>query len=402
MSRVFHGLPERPAGRGIRSRRCGRRAGFTLIELLVAMTVIGILSGLVYGALQRAGTASRIVHTKSTIAKLNASLMDRWDSYRTRRLPVDPKAILLSPTPQGTNARSFVNTLWVNRGSQTKDTLGVLPTSPNFPSNLQIAATRLACMRELIAYEMPQHFDDIIGNFNAATSAGAFTVRTPPTFLPTYPPLATAYVAAINRASSGGASFAQIRANDGAECLYLILTIGSTDSGMFGEQLPNQDIGDVDGDGLPEFQDAWAVAMNSYAPKGQANSPIDFLRWAPGFVSSIQPDPQPIKVGDMIGNPPTAATAANVQAASIEFCLVHHDYFDPLKLDTMTPTNPNVRGFQLTPLIYSAGPDGNWALDYGQPYTLDPYDATGVFAGTPSQGSSDDITNHDLDTRTGK
>lgn len=401
MSRVIHGFPERSAGRGIRSRRCGRLAGFTLIELLVAITVIGILSGLVYGALQRAGTASRIVHTKSTIAKLNASLMDRWDSYRTRRLPVDPRAIILSPTTQGANALKFINQLWVQRGKNPSDPLNMSPSANGYPSNLQIAAIRLACMRELMAYEMPQHFDDIIDNFSSSTSAGTFTIRKS-WYLPTYPPLATAYVAAVNRASLAGASFSQIKANDGAECLYMILTIGSTDSGMFGEQLPDQDIGDVDGDGLPEFQDAWAVAMNSFAPKGQANSPIDFLRWAPGFVSSVQPDPQPIKVGDKIGNPPTAATASDVQAASIEFCLAHHDYFDPLKLDTMTSNNPQLRGFQLTPLIYSAGPDGNWALDYGQPYTLDPYDATGVLAGTPSQGASDNITNHDLDTRSGK
>jgi hypothetical protein len=59
-----------------------------------------------------------------------------------------------------------------------------------------------------------------------------------------------------------------------------------------------------------EFHDAWG-------------NPIRFIRWAPGFVSDLQPSPS-----DPAGR---------------------HDPFDPLKLEPVA--------FALYPLIYSAGPD---------------------------------------------
>ena len=249
-------------------RRSRGSAGFTLVELLVAITVIGILAGLVLGALARASGASRIIHTKSTIAKLNASLMDRWDSYRTRRFPVDPQLLFISGTSQGSNARAVATQLWTQRGSQATDPLNVQAGNPQglpYPSNLQVAATRLACMRETMQYDMPSNYGDFIGNFLPATTPGSYTLRAP-TYLATQPQLVQTYLKAVNTAGTNGATYAQIEANQSAECLYMILTLGSTDAGLFGEQLPNDDIGDVDGDGLPEFQDAWSVALNSYAP----------------------------------------------------------------------------------------------------------------------------------------
>lgn len=389
---------ERVAGRGVHSPFRVRRGGFTLVELLVTILVIGILSGLVFGALQRAGSVSRVVHTKSTIAKLNASLMDRWDSYRTRRLPVDPLIILAAIKASGGssygNLQTQISAMSARRIAASGGSLNAYPTSPFDPlsvpysapagvyPNAQLAAAvRVLAMREIIRYEMPQHFDDFIGNFSSSTAAGGFTLRGTDV-LPVPPPIATTYLAAVNTASINGATFAQIKSNDAAECLYMILTIGSTDSGMFGEQMPNQDVGDVDGDGLPEFQDAWPVMLNSFTPIGQANSPINFLRWAPGFVSDLQPDP----------------TFPNVT----EFSVSRHDFFDPLKLDIPSSNSSPPRGFQLTPLIYSAGPDGVWDIDPGQPTTIDPYDATGPLAGTAGPAASDNLTNHELDTRTGR
>ena len=61
-----------------------------------------------------------------------------------------------------------------------------------------------------------------------------------------------------------------------AECLYLIISGGLADNTMAGEQISANDIGDADGDGMLEFHDAWG-------------NPIHFIRWAPGFVSDLQP-----------------------------------------------------------------------------------------------------------------
>lgn len=398
-----------------------RRRGFTLIELLISITIIGLLSGLVLLALQRASAASKIIHTKSTIAKLNASLMDRWEGYRARRVPLDPVAILnnIKANNGGTylTLQGVIANMSARRIAASNGALHQYPTPPYdplsvpwsappvmvngnpqpiYPNPVLAAAVRLLAMREIMQYEMPSSYSDFIGNFSSSTAAGGYTMRG--TYvLPVAPQITATYLRAVNVASINGATFAQIEANQSAECLYMILTLGSTDSGMFGEQLPNDDIGDVDGDGLPEFQDAWAVSTNSYQPKGKANSPIDFMRWAPGFVSDLQPNP----------NPPAPSNMS-------EFSFSHHDYFDPLKLDIPAavsgqPMTP--RGYQLTPLIYSAGPDGDWAITLVGGMS-DPYDAAGYTAGqwagtlntlTSKQGAdADNITNHDLDTRAGK
>jgi hypothetical protein len=371
--------------------------------LLITILVIGILSGLVFGALQRAGSVSRVVHTKSTIAKLNASLMDRWDSYRTRRLPVDPLIILANIKANGGSTyqklQARISAMSTRRIAASGGSLNTYPTQPFDPlsvpysapvgiyPNAQLAAAvRVWGMRELIRYEMPQHFDDFID----FSTSGPWGLRQTEV-LPVPPPIATTYLAQVNAAFQAGATKAQILSNDSAECLYMILTIGSTDSGMFGEQTPNQDVGDVDGDGLPEFQDAWPVMLNSFTPIGQANSPINFLRWAPGFVSDLQPDP----------------TFPNVT----EFSASHHDFFDPLKLDIPDGSSPLPRGFQLTPLIYSAGPDGVWDINQNvdatpptAPKIADPYgtDASGILPGTAGPAASDNLSNHELDTRTGR
>lgn len=399
-----------------------RRRGFTLIELLMTILIIGILSGLFYGAIQKASGVSKIAHTKSTIAKLNVSLMDRWDSYRGRRLPLDPKLVLAAIKASGGSSYPYVQSqiaaMSGRRIAASGGAINAYPTPPFDPLSVpytaatgyanasQIAAVRLLAVRELTQYEMPQGFADVL-DFSSAPGPAGWPLRSP-SVLTVPPPIAQAYATTVNRAyltlltfpgAAASDAEARIRANDSAECLYMILTIGSTDSGLFGEQLPVADVGDVDGDGLLEFQDAWPVALNSYGPQaestnspvgfpwwaqGKANSPIDFLRWAPGYVSDVQPDQ-------------TAQGFA-------KFSISHHDYFDPLKLDIPGSPATSPRGFQLTPLIFSAGPNGLWAIDLGPGGTQDPYDATVTLAGTPTpvDAAADNLTNHELDTRTGR
>ena len=65
----------------------------------------------------------------------------------------------------------------------------------------------------------------------------------------------------------------QINSFQGAECLYMIITLAFTDE-LGGRDLFNDsDVGDIDGDGFPEFHDAWGM-------------PIRFLRWPIGFTLS--------------------------------------------------------------------------------------------------------------------
>src|SRR6185312_13876992 len=67
---------------------------------------------------------------------------------------------------------------------------------------------------------------------------------------------------------------ADIKANQSAECLYMVITLACGE-GEARAQFGEHSIGDTDGDGAPEFLDGWG-------------HPISFLRWAPGFDSQIE------------------------------------------------------------------------------------------------------------------
>src|SRR5262249_24881274 len=63
--------------------------------------------------------------------------------------------------------------------------------------------------------------------------------------------------------------------NEGAECLYLILsTIRDRDKQAL-DYFDGIEIGDTDEDGMKEILDGWGT-------------PIEFLRWAPGYLNTPQ------------------------------------------------------------------------------------------------------------------
>jgi prepilin-type N-terminal cleavage/methylation domain-containing protein len=148
-----------------------------------------------------------------------------------------------------------------------------------------------------------------------------------------------------------------------AECLWMCIARSGYEPDAI-EQFRPDEITDLDGDGAKEFCDGW----------GQ---PIYFLRWAPGYTpySAVQ-----------LATDINAATAAN---------------------DLLGELNA------LTPLIYSAGPDGANVdpLGSGDAYGLKlPSAKRSIFSpctefpdvGAPVTGSTafrDNITNHDIMAR---
>ena len=89
------------------NRDSSSRAGFTLVELLVTITLIAILAGLVLTALEGAKETARIQKTRATIAKINNIVMAQYDSYRTRRMPINTRGM---PAPMAAQYR-----LWAIR-----------------------------------------------------------------------------------------------------------------------------------------------------------------------------------------------------------------------------------------------------------------------------------------------
>ncbi|MEX2118546.1 MAG: hypothetical protein WD847_02975 [Pirellulales bacterium] len=322
--------------------------------------------------------------TRSRVTKLHNQVMDRWESYRTRRLPVDAQGI----------------------GSAQL-------TAAGFPANSSsyTAYIRLRALRELMRLEMPQRYEDVTSNTSTYPNAPAIT----PAVLVTTPTLSLAYLRRYNTAHQRRSTGSILTASDppspqfqGAECLYMIVTMGLEDNSLGTDKLSLNDIGDVDDDGMPEFIDAWG-------------NPISFLRWAPGFDSDLQPDAVPATLvvdRDPASRPDPFDTTRIDRHPEEGFVDSNGDgshttgelFFD-FNGNGSRDTNLLPRGFQLFPLIYSAGPDEAqdiWATNAGMTAAelSDPYHlpaAPAVPAGTPMTPTSsqpgegrhtDNIHNH--------
>lgn len=289
------------------------RRGLTLVELLVTMAIVAILASTVVFAMASASESAKAAKTRTTIAKLHALLMERWESYETRRVPFR--------TPPANMA----------------------------PARRQRA--EMQGMRELMLIELPDRWSDVAqdpANPNDPGRTLSLIRRTG---------LAEAYLRRFRARRS-------FQANDlfqGAECLYLIISLATGD-GEAMEQFADSDIGDVDGDGAFEFLDGWG-------------NPIGFIRWPAYFESELQSfDLQAFQSTGQAGNPQE-----------------DHDPFDPFNADP--------KAYRLVPLIYSAGPDGeariNNAPGFRYDPPIDPYNATAQIGKINDRSAAaDNIHNH--------
>ena len=287
-------------------KKTARLSGFTLVEMLITITIIGILAAGVLAALQGARETAKAAKTKSTITKLHYIIMARYDSYRTRRVPVE------------TSANDLLFT----------------------------ARNRLNALRDLMRMEMPDRWSDVVRN----------TAETNPSSLEQVIPIAPGlsgntpsindrffrlYREAVTKA---GGDIAEVAKNAAAECLYMIvMSIPEA-----AEQFQNTEIGDVDGDGLKEFVDGWG-------------HPIRFIRWPVGFVDfdeleAIDPDGPAGSVGGprLEWSSPSDLQSGNRQEQP--------DPFDSMGVGGPVGAGP---GFAIFPLIYSAGHDGIYDINLG-------------------------------------
>lgn len=354
------------------------RGGFTLAELMIVMLIIVILSTIFLGALSQAEQSARKGRTRSLINKLHNMIMARWDTYRSARLPIVAEM-------KGTGA-----------GSDSFDSSN---DRARYRSN--VARRRMFALRELMRMEMPDRYEDL--TFSPAV------LTQPSSTTPFRSTLWYAYRRKISSAKNANqrtrgmtddAFIRQAALNyESAECLYLVLTTGIDQSSVSTEHLSPQDSGDKDFDGMPEFHDAWG-------------NPIEFLRWAPGLVSQLQPlyryptnvtgdvrykmfnakqpqDPNDTEyvvsrwniVIDKVLDP--TASKANTTRTLVDRTVVvpQEDPFNPLRVASKEdradgsgkwqrsfrwrPGDPPPEsGYTLYPFLYSYGPDGQSGIEH--------------------------------------
>jgi prepilin-type N-terminal cleavage/methylation domain-containing protein len=269
------------------------RRGVTLVELMITMAILAILAAAAIGASSAAIESGRRARTKGLVGKLHTLLMERWESYDTRRVNVE-----FAP-----------NVKWS-------------PTDK--------ADKRLLAKRELIKMEIPDRWADIIGGQIASYPPGTRLNGFPrPKHLAARPAITSTYLRRYNSLKSSDPVV--VRNHQGAECLYLVIMYATGD-GEAATLFSEQDIGDVDGDGAPEFLDGWG-------------RPISFLRWPTGFVSPLQTVQR--TSGELVGD------ADN-----------DHDPTDVFRRDmpgsgsSISFLSDQYGAYRTVPLIYSFGSDG--------------------------------------------
>ena len=337
-----------------------RPSAFTLVELMVVISIMAVLASLVLFAMAGATESAKAAKTKSTINKLNAVIMAKYESYRTRRLPVDIKAVATAK--------------------------GYTHGSNNTPTTLDVAQARLDVIRDLMRMEMPDGFQDVSDGPLTSSTVGSVTQTM------TRPAASARYLAVLNAAQTKNSAAVAATNLQQAMCLYWIVTLGSDDSNVL-EQFSSDEIA-LDADtGLHYFVDGWGHA-------------IYFLRWAPGFSSPLQP-------WDL------KATTKNFPPGHDPFDPLHthipkfpsqDPFYDPNKSMNEQTYPP------LFPLVYSPGPDGGYEIEvesgtrYGSPavnndpyYTAEhqstsnpPVGAWNDANGDGVDNRVDNITNHDI------
>jgi hypothetical protein len=156
-----------------------------------------------------------------------------------------------------------------------------------------------------------------------------------------------------------------------AECLYMIVTAGGTDT----DWLAPGETADTDDDGLPEFVDKWG-------------NPIQFFLWPTHYTSPLQAptketnpnDPHQLLTEDAASgwwrsNPPPPPAGKRVM-------------FETLFHSLTSPIANSPQGFRTHPLIVSAGPDKGFGLQVASSTMATPIDG---FSTNPNDWGSDGV-----------
>lgn len=244
------------------------RHGFTLVELLIVIAIIAVLMGLSLSVMSGLTSQAEQEATNATIRKIDGLIQQRMEAFD----------------------RAF-------KGARMEAAVGVI--SANLASQ-QIFGVRdevkeILAKKRSMRFEFPQRFEERLieehganldspvpqvtgmpdSIFRTIASAAALQ-RLTDSALPNSPAIRDTDVLA-----EAAAAFAKHRPEtESAELLYFALT-ASTSYGVPAvdtDYFTNREVADTDGDGLPEFIDAWG-------------RPLRYYRWPTRLIDITAPNP---------------------------------------------------------------------------------------------------------------
>jgi prepilin-type N-terminal cleavage/methylation domain-containing protein len=338
------------------------RRGFTLIELLGAIAIIGIMTGMVMFTLAGAQEDAKRAKTRTTIEKLNAVILQKFEEfrYRTIKLPIPQSytqrnfgmgatvlrieaAPLLKPRSVAT-IRTVVLKDYMRM--ELPDKQSDLTYTPTTLTNIELSNNVMVTLDDFGGRYCPRDYNVLRNYFNLEP------IPEPVTGAP-----------ALSTVALSGTRPTWTDTFESAECLYAIVANSFVSGATALEGFHASEIGDVDGDSYPEFVDAWGF-------------PIRFIRWPAGHDSQL-----------------------NLSYKSTP------DAFDPHRTNgAWSNAGLTQKPWTLIPLIVSAGPDENFGIGDSfnpiyatvqNPYAPDT-DNPGVGVTTSVTAMSDNISNHDM------
>ncbi len=315
--------------------------GFTLIELLVVISIIGFMSGMFLVAYRGALQETNAQKTRITIQKISEVLSARMDEYASYPISL-----------QNLNAPI---------GAISGNATAAIPVgNPNFESpTILLERARLLSLRNIISMEMPDHPDDIrfsskwptfptlAQHANSLRRSLATGLVVNGTAVIVENKATSRVLGLLRRLAAAAQPWDALNAN--AELLFLVVEDSQVNGSNAIEIFGKSEIGDVDGDGLNEFIDAFG-------------RPIQWIRWPAGFEGIAKYHP------DMLGPDIIRGIGANIRVT------IASDSLDRLGVDPGMSrhfeTGPQSTwelfkpGPGTIPLVVSAGQDNSFGIRF--------------------------------------